>query len=372
MSSANEHFVRSRRETLRYHELFYARTPLGAPGTWLARPHRLVLDALGRVDQTVHAYDLGAGVGRHTLPMAKRLPIGSRVTAVDLLPSALHRLAENARDAALADRIECVVADLNAFEFSAADAGLVVCFSALEHLPSTVSLRALLARCRDATVPGGFNVFGVFADRVERAATGERPAVVELALTSTQTFEAFDSIYREWNVLKRVIAPVTSTEDRDGKQFELTANLVSFVAQRPPARPRLIDTVSATGCGRPGRVDQEGAPVGPRHRALPRKPTFRGGDYVCPRGKAVAGGSGLRGEAAPPGASKSAVSTAGGTCPGARRAPRKSVSSRPARSSVRARRRTRRSGTTRSTDRAWCATSARRTRTSPRGTGARR
>jgi predicted O-methyltransferase YrrM len=64
------------------------------------------------VSGPLHAYDLGAGTGRHTLLMAGRLGADSRVTAVDLLPEALERLCENAATAGLADRVETVAADL--------------------------------------------------------------------------------------------------------------------------------------------------------------------------------------------------------------------------------------------------------------------
>ena len=39
-------FERARRETVRYHEELYASATLGQAGTWLAKPHRLMADAL--------------------------------------------------------------------------------------------------------------------------------------------------------------------------------------------------------------------------------------------------------------------------------------------------------------------------------------
>jgi hypothetical protein len=74
---AIDEFVRARRETIRYHEMLYRSTSLGARGSWLAHPHPLVMDSLGLVTRPVHAYDLGAGVGRHTLPLVTGLPSGS-------------------------------------------------------------------------------------------------------------------------------------------------------------------------------------------------------------------------------------------------------------------------------------------------------
>jgi hypothetical protein len=39
-------FERARQETVRYHEELYSSAGRGQAGTWLARPHRLLLDAL--------------------------------------------------------------------------------------------------------------------------------------------------------------------------------------------------------------------------------------------------------------------------------------------------------------------------------------
>src|SRR5664280_2103609 len=162
-------------------------TSLGARGSWLAHPHPLVMDSLGLVTRPVHAYDLGAGVGRHTLPIVAGLPAGSRVTAVDLIPSALASLVENAAAAGLSNRIETVSADLESWTFPADDAGLIVAFSALEHVSSLDAFCVVLERCRAATIPGGVNVIGIVADREEVSSSGaRRAALIELPLSGEQ------------------------------------------------------------------------------------------------------------------------------------------------------------------------------------------
>ena len=173
---AMDDFVRARRETIRYHETLYMSTSLGTQGSWLARPHPLVMDSLRLITHPVHAYDLGAGVGRHALPLVAGLPTGSRVTAVDLIPSAVAKLVDNAASAGLSDRVETVNADLESWAFPADDAGLIVAFSALEHVSSLDAFCAILERCRVATIPGGVNVIGIVADREEVTASGARRA----------------------------------------------------------------------------------------------------------------------------------------------------------------------------------------------------
>lgn len=130
----SERFAAARAQTIRNHEDLYRRSGLGDAGTWLARPSPFVLDAIGAVDAAIPvvAYDLGAGVGRHTITMAQQLPAGSTVIAVDLLRSALDRL-ERTVGASPGVAVRTVEADLADFEFGDS-ASLIVAFSALEHL----------------------------------------------------------------------------------------------------------------------------------------------------------------------------------------------------------------------------------------------
>jgi SAM-dependent methyltransferase len=223
----------ARRETIRYHEGLYGQAGPGAAGRWLSRPHPLVVDSPALVAQPVHAYDLGAGIGRHTLLLARELPAGSRVTAVDLLPSALDRLTENATRAGLEDRIETLAADLESYRFPARDAGLVLAFSAVEHVSSLAALTHLLARCRDATRPGGVNVIAIFADREEVTARSTRRALVECWLTTHQARDTLLHAYRGWEVLVDTCSPSAVSETRDGEAYQLRSTLVTVIARRP-------------------------------------------------------------------------------------------------------------------------------------------
>ena len=229
---AIDEFARARAETIRYHERLYRSTSLGARGSWLARPHPLVMDSLGLVTRPVHAYDLGAGVGRHTLPIVAGLPTGSRVTAVDLIPGALASLVENAAAAGLSNRVQTVNADLESWVFPADDAGLVIAFSALEHVSSLDAFCAVLERCRAATIPGGVNVIGIVADREEVSSSGaRRAALIELPLSGEQALSVLRRCFTGWEIHVDETIPVAVTEERNGAQHELRSTLIKFVAQ---------------------------------------------------------------------------------------------------------------------------------------------
>ena len=192
------------------------------------------MDSLGVVTRPVHAYDLGAGVGRHTLPIAAGLPTGSRVTAVDLIPGALASLIENAAAAGLSDRVQTVNADLESWAFPADDAGLIIAFSALEHVSSLDAFCAVLERCRAATIPGGVNVIGIVADREEVSSSGaRRAALIELPLSGEQALSALRRCFTGLAIHVDETIPVNVTEERNGAQHELRSTLIKFIARAP-------------------------------------------------------------------------------------------------------------------------------------------
>jgi len=232
-------FALARRETIRYHQQFYAATVLGQTGTWLAAPHPLLGEALDLLaaEKPVTAYDLGAGVGRHTLPMLQELPAGSEVYAVDLLPSALDSLRATA-PGNTATVLHTRVQDLDEFEFETA-AELILAFSAIEHLPTPEAVESLLRRIAAATVGGGVVAVGVVADRREIHPGGSlRPALLESGITAAATRDLLCDAFKDFTIDDLHERPAEVVEERNGCRYVLASTLITFLARRPkPARP---------------------------------------------------------------------------------------------------------------------------------------
>lgn len=230
-------FAEGRAETLRYHEDLYASTPLGAADSWLLEPDQLVLKAieLSRGANPILAFDLGAGVGRHTIPMAQGLAAGSKVIAVDVIPSAIAHLKTNCAAAGVSDMVTPVVRDLEKFTFDTSMvAGLIVGFSAVEHVSSISAMRALLCRCAAATAPGGLVALGIFADRIEELADGTiRPALVEFELDSTTVHTMLDEAFSSWIIEYTHTGAEHVPEKREGIPYKLESTLIQFIGRKP-------------------------------------------------------------------------------------------------------------------------------------------
>jgi SAM-dependent methyltransferase len=193
-------------------------------------------DALGLVaaDLPVSAYDLGAGIGRHTLPMLTRLPPGSEVYAVDLLPSALDRL-ERAAPQGATTLLHTCQADLCDYTF-AGPADLVFAFSVIEHLPDLASIRAVLERIRTAMRPGGIVALGIVADRFEIDRRGSRrPALLESGLSTRAACDVLAGTFADFDVAYRHFDRAQVHEQRNKERYTLTSTLVTWLATRRTA-----------------------------------------------------------------------------------------------------------------------------------------
>lgn len=224
-----------RRETVRYHQDFYATHELFQEGSWLHKPSQFVLRSLRQLERMrgVRAVDLGCGVGRHTIPMAQRLPPGSFIVGVDLLPLAAERLTRNARRAGVDGSIQAVVADLDVISLAVDSIDMLVSVSALEHSRDRRALNRLLGQCAAATRPGGVHCLIIGTDKVETPQKGaSRPAQVELRLSSTEGEELLRHAYEGWDWLDFSRSAFKVEEVRAGESYTLQATNLRLVVRR--------------------------------------------------------------------------------------------------------------------------------------------
>ena len=192
------------RET--YDELYRS-----APAVWSGRPNRQLVVEAGDLPPGA-ALDAGSGEGGDALWLAER---GWRVTAVDFSPVALERAAARAADRGLAERIEWVHADLDAWTPPAGGFDLVTA----HYLHATWSDRpGMFQRLSAAVAPGG-TLLVVGHLMGDEWGHGQHHAHDPGVLyTAEDVAKALDP--EEWSDL------VAETRDRDPEAAERTGNHV--------------------------------------------------------------------------------------------------------------------------------------------------
>jgi tellurite methyltransferase len=152
-----------------------------------------IIELMSHVRPGSNILDLGCGVGRNALPLARA---GMSVTAVDASRAACARLRAIAIAVEFAARLNVVEQDIRDFDF-AQHYDVVIAHGVLHLLPYA-DRRDLLERIMSNTSPGGINVVAVFTNRLPAP-----PDLAEVMIGLFEEGELFDA-YQHWEkILKR-------------------------------------------------------------------------------------------------------------------------------------------------------------------------
>lgn len=148
--------------------------------------------AHSRVDE-VQVLDLGCGNGRNSFLLAG---VGCAVTAVDVSAHAIAQLRDLARDYGLP--IHTVVSDVQNFQFIG-QYDLILAHGILHFLERS-AVTSLIRRIRDATRPGGYNIFTVapFED-IDHVITDLKAAGHKNSLAEREVL----THYLDWGIVSR-------------------------------------------------------------------------------------------------------------------------------------------------------------------------
>lgn len=215
----------------------YTANALFESGSWLAKPVKTVLDLLPLFAGcgTFRALDLGCGVGRNSIPVARAFShIPCRVDCVDILPYAIERLRENAERFGVTDAIRGIVSGIDEFEIPADSYDLILAVSALEHMDSLASFTAKLAQIRRGLRGSGIACLILNTGVRERdKATGRPlPPQFEVNLETEQLERLISAAFPGWNVVKHTVAHQKYDIPRDRGPAELETEVVTWVLGR--------------------------------------------------------------------------------------------------------------------------------------------
>lgn len=199
-----ELLTRARAETISYHTRYYTEHKLFDGGSWLEIPDAgipaLIERFAGRSNFQV--LDLGAGVGRNAIALAKALPADARITCVELIPVAADLLRKYAVEHEVDNKIVVVNEDFESVLFQADQFDLVLGISTLEHCSSQQAIASLIQRSQTWTRVGGMHFMNFSTDRtVVDYATGESiETFVETRLHKDQWLDELSKLYSSWDV----------------------------------------------------------------------------------------------------------------------------------------------------------------------------
>ncbi|MBO7743237.1 class I SAM-dependent methyltransferase [Paenibacillus sp. MWE-103] len=221
-----------------YHDDCYRNHRLFAPGSWLHKPVRTVMELLAAFDdrEELQVLDLGCGVGRNGIPIAEKLA-GRRgaVVCVDLLESAIGRLAEYGRTYGVESRLRPALSSIEAFAIEPGGYDFIIAVSTLEHLCSRPALETKLGDMVRGTRAGGIVCIIAGTGNTETDVLSGEPLepMFEINLPTPDLLALLDGRFAGWDILMRSVKPLAFGIERNGRAVNLATDCVTFAARNP-------------------------------------------------------------------------------------------------------------------------------------------
>ena len=219
------------------HMELYSNEELYKEGSWLNKPVKTVTDLFSLFENCTEfrALDLGGGVGRNSIAIAKQFQgIPCSVDCVDILELAIEKLQENAKRFDVEECIHGEVCPIEDFNISPNTYDLILAVSALEHIDSKESFVKKLEEIREGIKAHGVVCLVVNSEvREKNKETGEMLVPqFEVNLPTEELQEILQKIFAGWEVLKSTVRGQQYDIPRDGCTSDLRTNVVSFVARK--------------------------------------------------------------------------------------------------------------------------------------------
>lgn len=219
------------------HIEIYSDAKLYEEGSWLQKPIKTVLDLIPLFSDysELNVLDLGSGVGRNCIPIAKQYQgIPCTVECVDILDLAIEKLQENVRNHGVDSNIKGIVTPLEEYAIAENHYDLIMAVSALEHIDSEEAFVRKLKEIRKGIRENGIVCLVINSDVVELdKSTGEELSPqFEVNLATKKLQQVLENTFYSWEVLKQTVRRQQYDIPREGRMVALTTDVVTYVAKK--------------------------------------------------------------------------------------------------------------------------------------------
>ena len=238
MGTAEDRINSIREAEAASHTEAYTNYELFSTGSWLSKPVKTVLDLFPYFQnyQQLRVLDLGSGVGRNAIPIAKHFNnISCRIDCVDILALAIDKLEDNARTHDVDNSIYGIVKPIDCFPIEEESYDLILAISALEHIDSQNSFVQKLFEIRNGLHRNGIACLILNSGVEEQVkATGE--ALIpqfEVNIPTEEMLNILRGIFSEWIILKQTVVHQMYDIPRDIGISHVDTDVVTYVVQKP-------------------------------------------------------------------------------------------------------------------------------------------
>lgn len=220
---------------IEYHDAFYKSTKLYEPGSWIGKPVANVMEAFDMIDSSkpLKILDLGSGVGRNAIAIAQMSIDGTVIDCVDLLPSAIEILNDNAKVYHVKDKINGIVSTIEDYQINK-EYDFIIGVSTLEHVNDEAAFKKVLKNIRNHLVINGVACLIINSEVQEKdIETGELLVPqFEVNMLTKDIQKLVHDIFVGFEFVKEEIKLLNYRINRAGKDVNLSTNAVTFIIRR--------------------------------------------------------------------------------------------------------------------------------------------
>ncbi|MFC6293193.1 class I SAM-dependent methyltransferase [Macrococcus epidermidis] len=220
---------------IEYHDAFYKSTKLYEPGSWIGKPVANVMEAFEMIDisKPLKILDLGSGVGRNAIAIAQMSIDGTVIDCVDLLPSAIEILNDNAKAYHVKDKINGIVSTIEDYQINK-EYDFIIGVSTLEHVNDEAAFKKILKNIKNHLVINGVACLIINSEVQEKdIETGELLVPqFEVNMLTKDMQKLVHDIFVGFEFVKEEIKLLNYRINRAGKDVNLSTNAVTFIIRR--------------------------------------------------------------------------------------------------------------------------------------------
>ena len=217
------------------HIEIYSTAKLFESGSWLQKPVKTVTDLFEYFKdyKKINVLDLGCGVGRNCIPIAKEFKNKCHIDCIDILDFAIDELKKNSIKFDVENEINCIVSSIDEFKIKENHYDFIFAVSALEHVDSVESFKDKLVEIRNGTRKNGIVCLIINSEITEiNKETGENLIPqFEVNLKTQELLGLLNDMFNEWEVIKSTVRNQRYDIPRQSCISDLSTDVVTFVVK---------------------------------------------------------------------------------------------------------------------------------------------
>lgn len=226
-----------RQEEKEYHDYCYDNYKLFEEGSWLHKPVETVMQVIPLLEEkaNLNILDLGSGVGRNSIPIAKLLKDREcKIVCVDLLQSALQKLKQYSEEHDVQEIIQNVQTDIGNYTISPSYFDLIFAVSSLEHVETEDVFEDVIQQMAKGTRDRGINCIIVNSEvqEIDLETNEHLFPMMEVNVSTDEMMNKLNEAYRGWEILKVLVKPLEYTIKRQQRPVLLKTNAITYVVRK--------------------------------------------------------------------------------------------------------------------------------------------